>query len=173
MISNQYEQVRGPFVLDERVWKVEAGLNDLCSWRGSNHAGDEQHYSGWSLTAANNQSSPNRREHAVQPPLLTTALGGPQFNPSSTPLSSTSLSSPFTQGHSPYVASPINARSAPSSSRQPTAYNVPYNPQDWAPVGVNAAQALYSQSSNQHRVSSQPRSQTGWSWPCMWCVPLM
>lgn len=49
------------------------------------------------------------------------------------------------------------------ASRQTTAYNVPYNPQDWGPVGVNAAQAPYPRSSNVHRVPSHRRSQTGWS----------
>lgn len=136
----------------------------FSSWLASNHAGDEQQYSGWSSTPANNQPSPNRREHAVQPPLLTTALSGSQFHHASTPLSSTSLSSPFTQGHSPYVASPVNARSAPSSSmvsRQSAAYNVPYNPQDWGPMGGNSAQAQYSQSSNVHRISPQQTSHAG------------
>lgn len=136
----------------------------VFSWLASNYAGDEQQYSGWSSAPANHQISPSRREHAVQPPLLTTALGGSQFHHASTPLSSTSLSSPFTQGHSPYVPSPVNPRSAPSSSmasRQVAAYNVPYNPQDWGPMGGPSAQAQYSQSGNVHRASPQQRPHTG------------
>lgn len=136
----------------------------LSSWLPSNHAGDEQQYSGWSSAPANHQISPSRREHAVQPPLLTTALGSSQFHPASTPLSSTSLSSPFTQGHSPYVASPVNPRSAPSSSiasRQVAAYNVPYNPQDWGPMGGPSAQTQYAQPGSVHRVLPQQRHHTG------------
>ncbi|KAJ6171018.1 hypothetical protein N7470_000085 [Penicillium chermesinum] len=131
----------------------------------SSHA-DEQpmnpQYPGWSSTAAStsNQNSPNRREHAVQPPLLTTALGGVHYQHGTTPISSTSLSSPFIHG-SPYVSSPANVRSASSTSmsgRQPAAYSVPYNPQDWGPMG-NPAQAQYP-SGNQLRITPQSRPHT-------------
>ncbi|KAJ5778041.1 hypothetical protein N7520_001287 [Penicillium odoratum] len=126
----------------------------------SNHAGDEQQYTGWSSTAANsNQPSPNRRDHAVQPPLLTTALSGLQFHHGTTPLSSTSLSSPFIHTHSPLVSSPANPRST-SSSRQPANYSVPYNPQDWGPVGLAAAQAQYPHSGSQIRPAPQQRTET-------------
>ena len=37
--------------------------------------------------------------------------------------------------------------------RHHAAYTVPYNPQDWGPVGGPTAQAAYSQSSNVHRVA--------------------
>lgn len=141
------------------------------SWTTSNYAGNEQpmnpQYASWSSTATSNQPSPNRREHAVQPPLLTTALSGPQFHSVNTPLSTTSLSSPFTQSHSPYVTSPANGRSASSSSsmasRQPTSYSVPYNPQDWGPMGgpPGSAPAPYHQSSNVPRVAPQQRTYAG------------
>lgn len=125
------------------------------------HAGDEQQYTGWSSAAANNnQPSPGRRDQAVQPPLLTTALGGLQFHHGTTPLSSTSLSSPFIHTQSPCVPSPANARST-SSSRQTTNYGVPYNPQDWGPLGPAAAQAQYPHQSSQIRVAPQPRPHTG------------
>lgn len=125
----------------------------------SSHAGDEQHYNGWSPGIANNnnQPSPNRRDQALQPPLLTTALSGLQFPQGTTPLSSTSLSSPFIHGQSPCVPSPATGRAAPPS-RQPANYNVPYNPQDWGPVGGTAAQAQYAHSGSQHRVVSQQRT---------------
>ncbi|KAJ6108241.1 hypothetical protein N7523_009564 [Penicillium sp. IBT 18751x] len=138
-------------------------MNRISSWMGADHAGDQQQYSSWSSMPVNNQTSSGRREHAVQPPLLTTALGAPQFHHASTPLSSTSLSSPFTQAHSPYVASPVHARSTPSSSmasRQQTSFNVPYNPQEWGPVGAASAQAAYSQANSVHRVSPQPQIQS-------------
>ncbi|KAJ5089556.1 hypothetical protein N7532_008240 [Penicillium argentinense] len=137
------------------------GHTTMNSWTTSNYASNEQpmnsQYPGWS----SNQPSPNRREHAIQPPLLTTALGGSQFHHVNTPLSTTSLSSPFTQSHSPYVASPANGRSASSSSsmasRQPAGYSVPYNPQDWGPMGA-PGQAPYHQSSNTPRVAPQQRT---------------
>ncbi|PYH93005.1 hypothetical protein BO71DRAFT_484964 [Aspergillus ellipticus CBS 707.79] len=146
-------------------------------WRSSSNAGDEPLSSayppsGWPTphTTTSNQPSPSRREHAVQPPPLTTALSGPQFQGlglalgagySSTPLSTTSLSSPFTQGHSPAVASPGGAAigSSPMASRQYS--SMPYNPQDWGPVGnrsINAGQSTYPQPNNMLRIIPQPRS---------------
>lgn len=129
------------------------------------HAGDEQHYNGWSSAPGNtsNQPSPNFREHAIQPPLLTTSLSGIQFQHGhgTTPLSSTSLSSPFIHGQSPPGTSPAIGRS-PLRTRQPTNYNVPYNPQDWGPpAGGAAAQAQYAHSGSQRRVIPQQRAQTG------------
>lgn len=144
---------------------------DFCSssWTTSNYAANEQpmnpQYAGWSSSTTGNQPSPGRREFAVQPPLLTTSLGGPQFHAVNTPLSTTSLSSPFIQSHSPYVASPANGRSASSSSsmasRQAASYSVPYNPQDWGPMGGGPAQAPYHQSSSAPRVASQQRTYAG------------
>lgn len=68
-----------------------------------------------------------------------------------TPLSSTSLSSPFiAHGQSPCVSTPSNGAVAPSpmASRH---YNVPYNPRDWGPVSSSSgstAQSPYPQSSS-------------------------
>ncbi|GLA18292.1 hypothetical protein AnigIFM62618_005447 [Aspergillus niger] len=152
-----------------------SALSHGSVWRSSGNAGDEPpsgpySYSGWPTPlTSSNQPSPSRREHAVQPPPLTTSLGGHQFQGlglalgsgySSTPLSSTSLSSPFTQGQSPAVGSPGGAAigSSPMASRQ---YNVPYNPQDWGPVGsgsMNAGQATYTPPNSMLRIVSQPRS---------------
>lgn len=132
----------------------------LSSHSSNNNVGDVQHSrSGWSTTS--NHPSPGRREHAVQPPPLTTALGGHQFQglgvalgpgyaSTPTPLSSTSLSSPFTQGQSPCVSTPSSAAVAPSPMA-PRPYNVPYNPRDWGPVGnasASTGQSPYPQSSN-------------------------
>lgn len=141
---------------------------DLFSWLSSNHAAGEQplnsQYSGWPSTVnTSNQPSPSRREHVVQPLLLTTALNAAQFHHASTPLSTTSLSSPFTQGLSPAVSSPSNGRSASSSSSMASRqYSVPYNPQDWGPVGGNPVQAAYSQQSPMHHAAPQQRHHGGW-----------
>lgn len=136
-------------------------------WSPSN-AGDEPYGAypphGWPTphtnNPASNQPSPGRRDHAIQPPPLTTAFSSQQVQGlgvalgpgyASTPLSTTSLSSPFTQGQSPAVNSPGGAAlgASPMASRQ---YNVPYNPQDWGPVhGApihQAGQPSYPQSNN-------------------------
>lgn len=126
---------------------------------------------GWPVTTnTGNHPSPGRREHAVQPPPLTTALSGHQFqglgvglNPGYTPISSTSLSSPFIQGQSPCVASPGSGAVGPSpmASRP---YNVPYNPRDWGPMsssssGGSTVQSPFPQSSTSSsmRRRMQPR----------------
>ncbi|KAL4936911.1 hypothetical protein BDV06DRAFT_232930 [Aspergillus oleicola] len=113
------------------------------------------------------QPSPGRREYAMQPPPLTTSFNNHQFQGQglgvglgtgylSTPISTTSLSSPFTQ--SPAVNSAGAALgSSPMASR---AYNAPYNPQDWGPVHhgpVSANQSPYSQSGNMVRIVPQHR----------------
>ena len=103
----------------------------------------------------------------MQPPPLTTSFNNPQFQGQglgvglgagylATPLSTTSLSSPFI--HSPAVNSaggPLG--SSPMASRQ---YNAPYNPQDWGPVHnvpINTGQSPYAQSGNMLRVVPQHR----------------
>lgn len=110
----------------------------------------------WSTTPINasSQSSPCRREYATQPPPLTTALGGHQFQglgvvPSAgyatTPLSTTSLSSPFTH-QSPRAPSPGSAVGSPMASSRQASYNVRYNPRDWGPV--SGVQSTYPQANN-------------------------
>lgn len=164
----------------------------LDSWQSSSNAGDElasgaQPLSSWPSPyhSNSNQISPRRREHAVQPPPLTTALNNSQFQGlglglgaaySPAPLSTTSLSSPFTHGQSPVVASPggLALGSSPMSSRQ---YNVPYNPQDWGPVGhssVNPGQQSYPQANNMLRIVPQPRSSGPHSGliPVLYSMPL-
>ncbi|KAE8372901.1 hypothetical protein BDV26DRAFT_273203 [Aspergillus bertholletiae] len=137
------------------------------SWWPPNSVGDEQPSWPTPHASTSNQPSPSRREHALQPPPLTTTLNGPQFhglgvtlggNYSSTPLSTTSLSSPFTHGQSPATHTPggIGVGSSSMASRQ---YNVPYNPQDWGPVG-GSGQPTYPQTNSMTRVISQSR-QTG------------
>ncbi|KAJ5482698.1 hypothetical protein N7539_006144 [Penicillium diatomitis] len=118
-------------------------------------------YSGWSSSATtSNYPSPGRREHAAQPLSLMTALNAAQFQHASTPLSSTSLSSPFTHGVSPAVASPHNARSASSSSMAARQFSMPYNPQDWGPVGGHSSQPGYAQQPTLHHAAQQQRVQT-------------
>ncbi|KAL4882030.1 hypothetical protein BJY04DRAFT_217724 [Aspergillus karnatakaensis] len=138
-------------------------------WRSPSNTGGDPSSSpypasnGWPTPRS--QPSPGRREHATQPPPLTTAFNNHQFQGLgvglgqgyvSTPLSTTSLSSPFT--HSPAVNSPAGALgSSPMASRQ---YNAPYNPQDWGPVSngpMTAGQSAYSQPSNMLRIVPQHR----------------
>ncbi|KAB8074095.1 hypothetical protein BDV29DRAFT_174170 [Aspergillus leporis] len=143
----------------------------MNSWWSPNNVGDEpppstHHINGWPTPHAStsNQPSPSRREHALQPPPLTTALNGHQYHGlgvalgpsySSTPLSTTSLSSPFTQSQSPATHTPGGTVAGPSSmaSRQ---YNVPYNPQDWGPVR-GSGQSTYPQTNNMLRIVPQSR----------------
>ena len=84
--------------------------------------------------------SPRRRQHAVQPPsLLTTTLGNAHVSNHGvgavpTPISTTSLSSPFSiHQASPYPASPGGAMrgTSPMSFSATTNYNTAYNPQQW------------------------------------------
>ncbi|UDD56488.1 hypothetical protein AFCA_004029, partial [Aspergillus flavus] len=135
----------------------------VCWWP-PNNVGDEPLSWPTPHAGTSNQPSPSRREHALQPPPLTTTLNGPQFhglgvalggNYSSTPLSTTSLSSPFTQGQSPATNTPggVGVGSSSMTSRQ---YNVPYNPQDWGPVG-GSGQSTYPQTTSMTRIISQSR----------------
>ncbi|KAJ5679369.1 hypothetical protein N7462_007613 [Penicillium macrosclerotiorum] len=140
----------------------------MNNWQASTHVGDEQpsssQYPGWPVSAnLHSQTSPNpsRGERAARPTLLTTALSGSQLYHASTPLSTTSLSSPFTltQAQSPAVSTPVQDISSSSMAlRHHAAYTIPYNPQDWGPVGGPAAQAAYPQSNNVHRVIHQQRA---------------
>ena len=86
---------------------------------------------------------PLRRQHVAQPPtLLTTSLSnahalGHGLGPSGgqTPLSTTSLSSPFAHSQSPYQSSPAGA--APTMpGRNPAVYAAAasYNPQQWGRI---------------------------------------
>lgn len=134
----------------------------MSSW--SNHSDSRDGWPVTNITNTSNHPSPGRREHAVQPPPLTTALNGHQFQGlgvglgqgyAPTPISSTSLSSPFIQ-QSPCVASPGGAAMGPSSMAS-RPYNVPYNPRDWGPMsssssGGSTAQSPYPQSSTSNNM---------------------
>ncbi len=97
---------------------------------------------------AGSHLSPRRREHVAQPPALTTSLSGLQYQGqglgltySPAPLSTTSLSSPFSQSaHSPFLVTPGGAArgSSPMASRLSVAYPTAYNPREWGPVGRNS-----------------------------------
>lgn len=86
---------------------------------------------------------PRRRQHAVQPPtLLTTTLGNAHNanwgTGTHTPISTTSLSSPFSiYQPSPYPVSPAAAMrgTSPSIHQAPASFSAPYNPQQWGPLG--------------------------------------
>ena len=97
-----------------------------------------------SESAAAASRSPRRRQRAPQPPsLLTTSLGNAQNAGlglglyDRTPVSTTSLSSPFSihQPTSMYPASPGGALrgSSPMALRSTESFNAPYNPQQWRP----------------------------------------
>ena len=109
-------------------------------------------------------SSPRRRQHAAQPPnLLTTSLGNARNAGlgigavTQTPLSTTSLSSPF----SGYPQSPIPQSpgatmrgSSPMALRSQTNFSGIYNPQQWGPVRSTSA----GPSSVGHRQATQSQT---------------
>ena len=106
-------------------------------------------------------TSPPRRQHAVQPPgLLTTSLenarnanlgiGAVQH----TPLSTTSLSSPFSaHPHSAYPASPAETMrgNSPMTFRHTSSFPTAYNPQQWGPL-TSASSQVSSQTPHNPRV---------------------
>ncbi|KAL8730317.1 MAG: hypothetical protein Q9181_004704 [Wetmoreana brouardii] len=102
----------------------------------------------------------SRRQHATQPPtLLTTALNGAHnqnlgvASASQTPLSTTSLSTPFSAHQaSPYPLSPgIESReSSPMATRTPASFNAPYNPQQWGPLSSSTSSPLDAATRTRH-----------------------
>ncbi|MCJ1445433.1 MAG: hypothetical protein MMC23_005938 [Stictis urceolatum] len=94
--------------------------------------------------------SPLRRQRVAQPPtLLTTSLANSAHhlglsvpgNNGQTPISTTSLSSPFSaHSTSPYPASPAAGQS-PMALRAPTSFSAaaPYNPQQWGRLGAEGS----------------------------------
>ena len=125
--------------------------------------------------------SPRRRQRAPQPPsLLTTCLGNAQSAGlglsvnGQTPVSTTSLSSPFSvhQPSSPYPASPAGAlrRVSPMATRSAAGFNAPYNPQQWgsmsnsSPVPVSTSTFSTTQPRQHSRLVAstvQPRGPDG------------
>ena len=98
--------------------------------------------------------SPLRRQNAAQPPALrTTSLNNAQglglgygLNAGQTPVSTTSLSSPFAvHSASPYPASSAVAAS-PMALRSPATFSAPYNPQQWGRIGSDGSPSLGSAS---------------------------
>lgn len=107
---------------------------------------------------------PRRRQHAIQPPtLLTTTLEnayhtGLGIN-GHTPVSTTSLSSPFSaHQQSPYPVSPAGTMrgTSPMQHRAPTAFNSAYNPQQWGPLGSGPTSSPISSSRTTGFRQSQP-----------------
>ena len=91
--------------------------------------------------------SPLRRQNAAQPPTLrTTSLNNTQglglgygLNAGQTPISTTSLSSPFAlHNASPYPASP-SVTASPMAVRSPATFSTPYNPQQWGRIGSDGS----------------------------------
>lgn len=92
-------------------------------------------------------TSPRRRDHVPQPPVLNTSLSTLQYpgnglvNAGLTP--STTLSSPFSHANPspfiPYTPSPGGALrgTSPMASRQSGGYATAYNPQEWGPVAAS------------------------------------
>lgn len=108
---------------------------------------------------------PSIRQHGHQPPsLLTTTLENAHSlglgMASQTPISATSLSSPFSSAHqpSPYHASPPGAMrgTSPVIHRMPTTFNMAYNPQQWGPVNSGPTPNSSSRPTSM-RQSSQSR----------------
>lgn len=122
--------------------------------------------------------TPRRRQHAVQPPnLLTTTLGNAHVSNHGvgaipTPISTTSLSSPFSiHQASPYPASPAGAMrgTSPMAFSAATTYNTAYNPQQWGALGSNGSPRSRStiastrQSSQGSRLAPRPVGPDGLS----------
>lgn len=108
---------------------------------------------------------PSIRQHGLQPPsLLTTTLENAHSlglgMAGQTPISATSLSSPFSTAHqpSPYHASPPGAirGTSPVVHRMPTTFNMAYNPQQWGPVNSGPTPNSSSRPTSM-RQSSQSR----------------
>lgn len=105
-----------------------------------------QHY-GLASTQEGPSASPRRRQHAVQPPsLLTSTLGNAHISShgvgpnSQTPISTTSLSSPFSVHQaSPYPSSPASTLrgSSPMALRSSSSFAAAYNPQQWGAMNSN------------------------------------
>lgn len=126
--------------------------------------GMDPHYPHFfSATTGPSQSS-SRRQHLGQPPtLLTTSSGGLPTRhlhiPSGpqTPLSTTSLSTPFSSyPSSSLVLSPgAEARpSSPMATRSPPSLNTPYNPQQWGPLSSSTSSLLEDDTRARHRSQS-------------------
>ena len=95
-----------------------------------------------------------RRPHAVQPlNLLTTTLGNTHNAGlgigGQTPVSTTSLSSPFSQHQpSPYPRSPAGAMRGTSPSVHRTPFSTAYNPQQWGPLNATSSPSPNSASAS-------------------------
>ncbi len=116
------------------------------------------------MPASGIATSPLHRQRAVQPPnLLVTSLGNARHaglgiaGTAQTPLSPTSLSSPFSGNPlSPYLQSPGGAAggASPMALRSHGSFSGTYNPQQWGPVGNGSALPL---STGEHRQAQSSR----------------
>lgn len=107
------------------------------------------------------------RQHVLQPPsLLTTTLENAHSlglgMAAHTPISATSLSSPFSSAHqpSPYQASPPGAMrgTSPVVHRMPATLNMAYNPQQWGPVNSGATPSSSSRPTSMRQASQSRRA---------------
>ena len=123
--------------------------------------------------------TPRRRQHVVQPPnLLTTSLGNARNaglgtgGYAQTPISTTSLSSPFSASaypQSPNPASPGSAMrgTSPMTFRSHPSFNATYNPQQWGSLShetpVSSTRPAGSQLSRTPVLAPRPVGPEGWA----------
>ena len=105
-------------------------------------AAPHDHSSNTSSGSARTVNTPRRRQQPVQPPnLLTTSLGNARSaglgigGITQTPVSSTSLSSPFSMNTQSAGGAVRGA--SPMALRSQASFSVNYNPQQWGPVNSN------------------------------------
>lgn len=118
-------------------------------------------------------ASPRCRRRAVQPPTLTTTVGFGQNHGSGlglinqTPISTTSLSSPFSSSvvqQSPYPASPAGTLRGASLMplRNSAGVSAPYNPQQWAsPTSASGTSSSTRRTNQPTRVIALMAAPTG------------
>ncbi|KAI4263506.1 MAG: hypothetical protein L6R42_001355 [Xanthoria sp. 1 TBL-2021] len=111
------------------------------------------------LPPAPASSQPSRRHVGQFPTLLTTTFAGPHPQnlaiPSGlqTPLSTTSLSTPFSAYPSSAYSLSSSAEagaSSPMATRSRPTFNAPYNPQQWGPLRSSTSSPLEEATRTRH-----------------------
>lgn len=115
------------------------------------------------VTQSQTQSSPLRRAHVQAPPTILTAsvnnahLLNHGLGPVQTPLSTTSLSSPFALGHSPYAGTPQVATMATVRGPVQATANT-YNPRQWGRISDGMRESIgISSNMSRQNVQYAPR----------------
>ncbi|KAL8928965.1 MAG: hypothetical protein Q9172_000717 [Xanthocarpia lactea] len=115
------------------------------------------------FSPATGPSQPSRRHVGHPPTLLTTTFAAPHpqslGTPSAlqTPLSSTSLSTPFSAfPSSAYTLSnsPAPGGASPMATRTRPSFNAPYNPQQWGPLSTSTSSPLEETPRTRHTSQS-------------------